>query len=428
MAAESLRALASRLPRRTVRLRLTALYGGLFLASGAAVLALTYLVVDRALSGGFTTYQGSHGVLGGVAGNGSDQPPSGTRLEVGAGGQPLTPAQSKVLADHLQRLAVQQRTHELHQLLTGCGIALAVMGVVAIGLGWLVAGRVLRPLRTITDTTRRISEHNLHERLALSGPADELTTLGDTIDRLLARLEDAFDAQRRFVANASHELRTPLTMMRTAIDVATGKPGPARPEVDALAARIQLGLNRADQLVDSFLTLAQAQHGTDERTGRVEVDQVVAKVIADRRGATASAGLTLDHNSDRVVARGSEPLITHLIDNLVDNAIRHNRRGGWIRITARAEHNAVVVSVENSGHPLEQQDVDQLTQPFRRVTPDRTTATGFGLGLSIVAAIVTNHGGTLGLHARPGGGLRVVVTLPRATEPAPAVVLAGSPA
>ncbi len=409
------------LPRRTIRLRLTALYGGLFLGCGAAVLAITYLLVEHAISGS-NTYQGSQGAMGEL-GPGSDQPPERPRLE--AGGKALTAAQAKALGDQLRRLAAEQRSHELHQLLIGSGIALAIMAVLAVGLGWLLAGRVLRPLRTITEATRRISEQNLHERLALRGPDDELKTLGDTIDALLARLEDAFDAQRRFVANASHELRTPLTMMRTAIDVATGKPGPARPDVNALAAKIELGLDKADLLVEAFLALAQAQY-TADRGEEVAIDEIVAKVIAERRVALSAAGLRLDQDSEHTQARSGELLATHLVGNLLDNAIRHNEPHGWIKITTRLESNSAVLIVENAGRQLDQHDVDQLAQPFRRITPDRTNASGFGLGLSIVAAIVTNCGGTLDLHARPGGGLRVVVTLPRAVEAVPAAALARS--
>jgi signal transduction histidine kinase len=402
------------LPRRTVRLRLTLLYGSLFLACGAAVLTITYLLVEHALAGNYTAQSGG-GALG-VAGTGSSQPPRGRQLHVTAGDKSLTPAQAVVLGQRLRQLASQQRTHELHQLLVGCAVALAVMTVAAVALGWLVAGRVLRPLRTITDTTRRISERNLHERLALSGPDDELKSLGDTIDALLARLEEAFQAQRRFVANASHELRTPLTMMRTAIDVATGKPGPPRPGVDALAARIELGLDKADQLVSGFLALAQAQNDPAGPRERVALDDVVNKVIAERCAFIGAAELAIDQDAEPAVVGGSELLVTHLVANLVDNAIRHNVRKGWIKLSVAVEPEHAVLTVENGGTQLDQREVDKLTQPFRRLAPDRTNASGFGLGLSIVAAIVANHGGTLQLHARPGGGLRVVARLARVTE------------
>jgi signal transduction histidine kinase len=184
--------------RRSVRFRLTVLYGGLFLVSGTALLAITYLLVRR------------------------ETAPVVVRLS--PPGEPTRDLPAYV--DALRASAERQHDEQLRQLLLQSGIALSIMTVVSLALGWFVAGRVLVPLRTMTGRTRRISQHNLHERLALQGPADELKELADTIDDLLARLEAAFDAQRRFVANASHELRTPLAMMRTSLDVATGKPSP----------------------------------------------------------------------------------------------------------------------------------------------------------------------------------------------------------
>src|SRR5690242_11278089 len=224
-----MRASPLRLPARTVRLRLTLLYGGLFVASGAALLAITY-VLEHRLSGHIRVTTGP----------------------VGAQNPPLGPASNGV-ATRSAEVAPQVHRDYLHELLVGSGVALAIMAVVSVWLGWLVAGRVLRPLRTMTATTRRISEENLHERLALPGRRDELTALGDTIDGLLGRLEAAFVAQRRFVANASHELRTPLAMIRTSVDVAAGKPGPVPPEVNVLAGKVRRGLDQADRLIESFL-------------------------------------------------------------------------------------------------------------------------------------------------------------------------------
>ena len=218
---------------RSVRLRLTALYGGLFLVSGACLLALTYGLVRVATAGGYVTVPTGSGVT-----------------PTGAGAMTAT--------SHAIRL---------DQLIVWSGIALATMTVASAALGWLVAGRVLAPLRTMTAATRRISDENLHERLAMPGPRDELTELADTIDGLLGRLETAFEAQRRFVANASHELRTPLAMMRTSLDVATAKPEPIPPEVRRLDGKLREGLDQADRLLESFLVLARAQH---ERARRLE--------------------------------------------------------------------------------------------------------------------------------------------------------------
>ena len=381
------------LPLRTVRMRLTSLYGALFLVSGAVLLAITYGLAWKA-----TTPQ--------VGPHNSDNTVIMSKHN-----------QAELAQQHAAE--VHQRAADMHQLLASSGIALLITAVLSIALGWLVAGRVLRPLRTMTAATQRISEQNLRERLAVAGPDDELKRLGDTIDDLLARLEAAFDAQRRFVANASHELRTPLTMMRTALDVATRKPGPPVPGVTILAGKIRAGLDKADRLVESFLTLARAQHGGAVRRSTVALDKLATTVLADRSTAINDMHLSLDQDHHHTPVPGNEALLTHLTGNLIDNAIRHNRPGGWIRVATGTSPGTARLIVENSGPIVDPSRVGELAQPFRREAPDRTSATsnGVGLGLSIVAAIATTHHGTLDLHARPHGGLRVTVTLPLAARP-----------
>jgi signal transduction histidine kinase len=391
------------LPPRTVRMRLTLLYGTLFLLSGIALLAVAYTLTWNALN----------------AMNVPSPPP------VIENASSLRALREEKLRN---ALITAQHATMMHQLLTSCLLALAVSAFLSIGLGWLVAGRVLRPLRTMTAATQRISEQNLHQRLAVAGPDDELKRLGDTIDDLLARLESAFDAQRRFVANASHELRTPLTMMRTALDVAARKPGPPVPAVTALAGKIRVGLDRADRLVESFLTLARAEHrGTVHRT-TLALDKLATTVLADRFDAINDMHLTVGQDHHDAPVAGSEALLTHLTGNLIDNAIRHNQPGGWIHVATDTDAGTGTVQlvVENCGAIVDPSRVDELTQPFRRAVRDRTTAndTGVGLGLSIVAAIITTHHGTLDLHARPHGGLRVTVTLPLAARPALTVAAA----
>jgi hypothetical protein len=382
------------LPLRTVRTRLTLLYGALFLVSGAVLLAITY----------------------GLAWNATKP-----RAAPGSAHNTVIVSKQKQAQLAQQEAAeVHQRATDMHQLLASSGIALLIIAVLSIAMGWLVAGRVLRSLRTMTATAQRISEQNLHERLAVAGPADELKRLGDTIDGLLARLETAFDAQRRFVANASHELRTPLTLMRTAVDVATRKPDPPVPAVTILAGKIRAGLDKADRLVESFLTLARAQHGGAVRRSTVALDKLATTVAADHSVAINDMHLTVGQDHHDAPVPGSEALLTHLIGNLIDNAIRHNQPGGWIRVATGTGTDAARLVVENSGPILDPSRVGELAQPFRRAAPDRTGAddTGVGLGLSIVAAIATTHHGTLDLHARPDGGLRVTVTLPLAARPA----------
>jgi hypothetical protein len=377
------------LPRRSVRARLTVLYTVLFLLSGAVLLAIT---------GGVGASVSSVGRANSAA-QGATQPPQPEAAHVHA--------------------AVS------HALLVGSAVALGIMTVVSLVLGWVVAGRVLRPLRVMTAATQRISEENLHERLAMPGPGDELKDLADTIDGLLERLEGAFAAQRRFVANASHELRTPLTTMRACVDVAVAKPEPVPAPTLALAGRLRTELDRVDRLLDGFLVLARAQHGDLPGRATLSLEYVVSAALAARAEAIAARRLTVHHASGRdgTWVRGSQVLLCRMVDNVIDNAIAHNTDGGWISVATGSEGSLARLVVETGGDVLDPQQVGQLAQPFRRLRADRTGSDdGAGLGLSIVAAIASAHRGTLDLQARPGGGLRVAITLPLATEAVPAGV------
>ncbi len=379
--------------RRTVRMRLTALYCVLFVLSAALMLAIT-------ISVGSTSSVGR---------------------AVSVAGHPQPAGQSP---------ADQAHAATSHQFLLGSLIALGVMAAVSVVVGWVVAGRVLRPLRVMTMATRRISADRLHERLAMPGPGDELKDLADTIDGLLERLEGAFAAQRRFVANASHELRTPLATMRASVDVAVAKPGPVPAPTVALAGRVRAELDRVDELLDGLLMLARAQHAAPPGRAAVPLDYAVSAALAAQAGAIAARNLIVQHDagSDSSWVRGSQPLLRRMIDNLLDNAIRHNGRAGWIRVAISAGDGQVRLVVENGGAVLEPAQVARLGQPFQRLGADRTSSGGgAGLGLSIVAAIADAHGGTLQLAARPGGGLQASVTLPLAA-PAPAPRPAGAAA
>ena len=377
------------LPRRSVRARLTAWYSALFLLSGAVLLAIT----------------------GGVGASVS----SVTRAHSATQGGTQSP----------QPEAATIHAAVSHSLLVGSAVALGVMTVASLVLGWVVAGRALRPLREMTAATQRISEENLHERLAMPGPADELTDLADTIDGLLERLEGAFAAQRRFVANASHELRTPLTTMRACVDVAVAKPEPVPAPTLALAGRLRAELDRVDRLLDGFLVLARAPHGDLPGQETLSLEYVGSAALAVRTEAIAGRRLIVHQASGPggTWVRGSQALLCRMIDNVIDNAIAHNTEGGWISTTTGSDGRLARLVVETGGDVLDPQQVAQLTQPFRRLRADRTGSdNGAGLGLSIVAAIASAHRGTLDLQARPGGGLRVVIALPLATEAVPAEV------
>jgi signal transduction histidine kinase len=399
-----------RLPGRTVRVRLTALYGILFFVSGAVLLAI---------ASGVAVVRSSSQVV-------SPAP------NQAAPGSALAQAQARihVLQAQLQNLQAQTASQPgdgklSRQLLFASLIALAIMTVISVALGWLVAGRALRPVREMTAAARRISEDSLHERLTLHGPKDELKELGDTIDGLLERLEVAFNSQRRFVANASHELRTPLTTMRAAIDVALAKPEPAPPQTIALAGRLRTELDRIDRLLEAFLVLARAQHGSMPGHAVLPLDYIVSSALADQTAAIRAMDLTVQDPSSEGSAwvAGSPALLTRMVENVIDNAVCHNTPGGWIAITTMAHGAGVRLVVENGGQVLDPRQVAELSQPFRRLEADRIgTDKGSGLGLSIVAAIAEAHGGALDLGARPGGGLRVCVDLPAAPASVPAGV------
>ncbi|MEU2131323.1 HAMP domain-containing sensor histidine kinase [Streptomyces sp. NPDC018352] len=373
----------------TVGRRFTILYAIGFLGSAMVLLALTYLM--------------SGGRVSGVA----PEPPP-------AGPSDLAAAEQQI-QDLTRRLA-DVHAQQSHRLLAGSLIALLVMAGVSLLLGRVLAARVLRPLRLITEATRRISAENLHQRLAVAGPVDEVKELADTVDGLLERLEASFVAQRRFVGNASHELRTPLATMRASLDVAAAKPEPAAQTV-ALVGRLRTELDRVDHLLDGFLVLARAQHGALADRIPVSLGELAREALTGRAGDITAKKLTVD---DEAVGRdawtqGSRALLSRMVENMVDNAIVHNERSGWIRVATERDGTGTHFVVETGGRVLDQNQVDRLTQPFERLGADRTGPEGSsGLGLSIVAAIVAAHGGRLTLLARPEGGLRVGAALPTA--------------
>jgi signal transduction histidine kinase len=385
------------LPRRTLRLRLTLLYGGLFLACGTALLAITYVLVAHA-----TLRPGSvRSVVRGI----------GVRLPHGH--RSLSTTLHSAAGEAVLAVVVRgQRISDLHQLMTWSGIALAIMAIVAAGLGWIVAGRALRPLRTITTTTREISATSLHRRLAVVTPDDELKDLGDTIDALLARLEDSFQAQRAFVANASHELRTPLTLSRAMLQFALADPALTLDSLKATCAEVLDASTEHEQLLDALLTLAQSQQHI-ERHETFDLAPITGDVIEAHRQQAASRDITLRTALQTATISGDPRLARQLVSNLLDNALLHNHPGGEARVTIDAHTRRTTLTVENTGPPVPPGQIPRLLQPFRRLTTDRTTqSAGHGLGLSIVAAIADAHDATLDFQPNHDGGLRINVNFP----------------
>jgi signal transduction histidine kinase len=401
------------LPRRSIRLRLTAFYGGLFLVAGAGLLAVTYLLVREATAGAscHTSANGAVACVIKAHGAGSTVVSIGSLSRFGAArhAKGATPLQ----LHQLTVLATTENANDLHQLLLYSVLALAVMAVLSVVLGWLIAGRVLRPLRTITITARTISATNLHRRLALEGPDDELKELGDTFDELLARLETFVQAQRQFVASASHELRTPLALQRTLIQLALADPDADMDSLRAVHERVLASGTQQERLLDALLTLARGQTGIETRAP-FDLAALTGEVLFARRDEALGRGVELRSTLTPAPMTGDPRLVERLVANLVDNALRHNVEGGEVAVMTASEGGRVRLAVRNTGPIVPRDDVECLVQPFQRPGADRTRhGEGFGLGLSIVQAIATAHGAALSIDPQARGGLDVAVTFPQ---------------
>ena len=387
-----------RLPRRTARLRLTLLYSGVFLLCAVGLLGLTYLLVASNIP---------HPEGGGR----TRSPMSGPGF---AGNPALQSLPDRVVAatQASKQAAVQQsrrlRPQAAAQIQSG--IALGIASVVAFTLGWLAAGRILRPLSTITATARRISATSLSERLNLPGPDDELKELGDTLDGLFARLEASFEAQRHFVANASHELRTPLTADRALLQVALDEPDATADMWRDAGEELLASNTEQEHLIEALLTLATNEAGPCRREP-VDLCTVTREVLLTPRPETRRLGLHLEAATAPAVLDGDPVLTERLVANLVDNAVHHNIPDGSVQVATRTVGGRATVSVLNTGPVIPPDQVDRLFQPFHRLR-SRRTSHGHGLGLSIVHAIATAHGATVTARALPQGGLAIDVTFP----------------
>jgi signal transduction histidine kinase len=287
------------------------------------------------------------------------------------------------------------------------------MTLISVVAGWLLAGRALRPLRDITATARRVSGENLGERIALSGPADELKELADTFDGMLGRLDAAFASQRHFVASASHELRTPLAIMRTEVDVALADPHASERELRAMGDAIREAVDRCERLIESLLTLARSEAVTGPEEP-VDLAAVVADCVTDLRARAQEAQVDVRVRPGAAWTIGDPRLLERMVANLLDNGIRHNEPGGFLAVGLKTELDWVKLSVENGGRRIDPEKAQRLVEPFQRLDRD---VGGFGLGLSIVRSVARSHGGDMELSAPPRGGLSIEVTLLAAPAP-----------
>jgi signal transduction histidine kinase len=385
-------------PAPTIRLKLTVIYGVVFLITGAILLTIGYVLVRHNLNARLD-YSEALRKLG---------------LSAPVLHHHAPPDQAIVAAVH-----AELRGEALHQLVVDYTLALAGMTLISVGAGWLLAGRAMRPLREITATAQRVSGENLGERIGLTGPADELKVLADTFDGMLARLDASFASQRHFVANSSHELRTPLAIMRTEVDVTLADEQASAPELRAMGEAVRETIDRCERLIESLLMLARSEAVTG-REEAVDLGALAADCVTDLRARADEAGIAMRLSLKPAWAHGEPHLLERMIANLIDNGIRHNQQDGYLEVTTVAARGRVGVTVRNGGAVISGADAATLMEPFRRI--DRTV-TGFGLGLSIVRSVALAHRGTANVTAPSDGGLSVTVMVPaqdRAQLPASA--------
>jgi signal transduction histidine kinase len=376
-------AAAFRLPRRTLRAQLAVLYAAVFGLSCVVVGAVAVIFKPN-----FLVRAGCE------AASGSPGAPSHTV----SCGQPALSFASNI-------------AHDASQNVAGIGMV-AVVAVLALGVGWLIAGRVLRPLRTMTAAARDISATNLSRRLAVDGPDDEFRQLGDTLDSLFGRLEASFQTQRHFVANASHELRTPLTAEKAVLQVALADPEASTATLRSACEKALQWNDQQERLIDSLLTLASSEREI-ERWEPVDLADSATKAILGCQKEAERRAIRIDASLASAPLTGDPALAESLIANLVGNAIQHNMDGGLVEITTGISDGLAVITVSNTGPLVPADEVDRLFQPFQRLGTQRLRQpSGHGLGLAIVSAIVSLHGATLTASARPAGGLDISVSFP----------------
>ncbi|CAM5541697.1 sensor protein CutS [Streptomyces spiroverticillatus] len=384
--------------RSTIRIRLTLLYGGMFLIAGILLLSIIYLLTAQALRDG-TAYPDFQ--ISGPARLSSHSCPS------------IGDAQNNAQLNTMLRECMSgQRQDALNDLLNRSLLALVGLSVIAFAFGYAMAGRVLSPLGRITRTARRVAGTDLTRRIEMDGPDDELKELADTFDEMLDRLERAFTAQQRFVANASHELRTPLAINRTLLEVHLSDPG-APVELQQLGKTLLATNERSEQLVEGLLLLARSDNQIVERKP-VDLAEVATRALDQARGEAQDKGVELRGERQPAVVQGNGVLLERIALNLVQNAVRYNvADNGWVEVTTEIQHGQAVLVVSNTGPVVPAYEIDNLFEPFRRLRTERTGSDkGVGLGLSIARSVARAHGGRIIAEPREGGGLVMRVTLP----------------
>ncbi|WP_017610515.1 sensor histidine kinase [Nocardiopsis xinjiangensis] len=361
----------------SLRARLTLIYGMLFFAAGSVLVLVNYLVVALLLNA--------------------------LLVEDSAAELLAHSDLIEEVLNHVTRFSL---------------LALFLVGLLAVGLGYAVAGRALSPLQKITRIARRLSERSLHERIALSGPDDEIRELADTFDGMLERLDHAFDGQRRFVANASHELRTPLAINRTLLEVALSAPDVSA-DLKTVGQTLMETNARHERLIDGLLFLAKSDRELEVRA-RVDLEEVAGTVLSQLSGEIEGSGLTLRRDLRAAAVVGDPVLLERLVANLVENALKYNVEEGEITVRSGLYEGMPAVQVENSGKVIPAYEIEGLFEPFRRGTGDRVgSGRSAGLGMSIVRSVVRAHEGSVTAWPRAGGGLVVTVCLPTPpTDPA----------
>ncbi|MGH2859688.1 MAG: sensor histidine kinase [Solirubrobacteraceae bacterium] len=382
-------------PRR-MRTRLAVFYSLLFLLAGVVLLALTYTLAAKVLIPAPAPVKAI--------------PPREAQLLGLCKPSPTAPALIAECKRLLAGTGPKERGDLLAALQLASVIALAVLAVAAVGLGWLVAGRALRPVRSITEAARQASELRLGQRLALNGPDDELKQLADTFDVMLERLDVAFTSQKRFVANAAHELRTPLTAMRTAIEVTLSKPLRTPEQLEAMAARVEQSVRRAEATVEALLTLATSEVGTAAKE-TIDLATAAEDALDAMHAELDQHGIEVEATLDPAPARGDRVLLERMIANLVENAVRHNNQGGWIGVRTFSATSGAAFEIANTGPSVPAEQIPTLFEPFARTEQRLNSSDGVGLGLSIASAIARAHDATITGSPRAGGGLQMSVTI-----------------